>query len=91
MKIPISNTLYKSENNLFKTTNLEIKHLNNLNFQKVNLKTFPSIKLLNKCFSTNHHKSYITHMFIIFNLAQLSIILMPFTELAFLLAYFLKS
>ena len=51
MKIPISNTLYKSENNLFKTTNLEIKHLNNLNFQKVNLKTFPSIKLLNKCFS----------------------------------------
>jgi len=51
MKIPISNTLYKSENNLFKTTNLEIKHLNNLNFQKVNLKAFPSIKLLNKCFS----------------------------------------
>ena len=51
MKIPISNTLYKSENNFFKTTNLEIKHLNNLNFQKVNLKTFPSIKLLNKCFS----------------------------------------
>ena len=51
MKIPISNTLYKSENNLFKTTNLEIKHLNNLNFQKVNLKTFPSIKLLNKCFT----------------------------------------
>ena len=51
MKIPISNTIYKSENNLFKTTNLEIKHLNNLNFQKVNLKTFPSIKLLNKCFS----------------------------------------
>ena len=51
MKIPISNTLYKSENNIFKTTNLEIKHLNNLNFQKVNLKTFPSIKLLNKCFS----------------------------------------
>ena len=51
MKIPISNTLYKSENNFFKTSNLEIKNLNNLNFQKVNLKTFPSIKLLNKCFS----------------------------------------
>ena len=30
-------------------------------------------------------------MFIVFNLAQLSIILMLFTEFAFLLAYFLKS
>ena len=30
-------------------------------------------------------------MFIVFNLAQLSIILMSLTELGFLLAYFLKS
>ena len=52
MKIPISNTLYKSKNNFFKTPNLEIKRLNNLNFQKVNPKTFPSINLLNKCFSS---------------------------------------
>ena len=52
MKIPISNTLYKSKNNFFKTPNLEIKRLNNLNFQKVNPKTFPSINLLNKCFAS---------------------------------------
>ena len=51
MKIPISNTLYKSKNNFFKTPNLEIKRLNNLNFQKANPKTFPSINLLNKCFA----------------------------------------
>ena len=52
MKIPISNTLYKSKNNFFKTSNLEIKRLNNLNFQKANPKTFPSINLLNKCFAS---------------------------------------
>ena len=52
MKIPISNTLYKSKNNFFKTPNLKIKRLNNLNFQKVNPKTFPSINLLNKCFAS---------------------------------------
>ena len=52
MKIPISNTLYKSKNNFFKTPNLKIKRLNNLNFQKANPKIFPSINLLNKCFSS---------------------------------------
>ena len=51
MRIPISNTLYKNKNNLFKTTNIDIKHLNNLNFQKINHRNFPSIKLVNKCFS----------------------------------------
>ena len=51
MKIPISNTLYKSKKNVSKTSSVEIKHINNLNFQKVNSKTFPSIKLLNKCFT----------------------------------------
>ena len=54
MKIPISNTLYKNKNNLFKTSNIDIKHLNNLNFQKINHRTFPSIKLVNKCFSLGH-------------------------------------
>ena len=54
MKIPISNTLYKSKKNVLKTSNVEIKHINNLNFQKVNSKTFPSIKLLNKCFTLGH-------------------------------------
>ena len=51
MRIPISNTLYKSKNNFLKTSKIEIKHINNLNFQKVNSKNFPSIKLLNKCFT----------------------------------------
>jgi len=51
MKIPISNTLYKNKSNFLKTSNIKIKNLNNLNFQKVNLKKFPSIKLLNKCFT----------------------------------------
>ena len=51
MRIPISNTLYKSKNNFLKTSKVEIKHINNLNFQKVNSKNFPSIKLLNKCFT----------------------------------------
>ena len=48
MKIPISNTLYK--NTIFKKNNIKINDLNNLNFQEVNPKIFPSIKLLKKCF-----------------------------------------
>ena len=51
MKIPISNTLYKSMNNHLKISKIDIKDLNNLSFQKVSSKTFPSIKLLNKCFT----------------------------------------
>ncbi len=50
MKIPISNTIYENNNDLLKTSNIKIKHLNNLNFQKVNHKLFPSVKLLKKCF-----------------------------------------
>ena len=49
MKIPISNTIYR--NNYFKDNDIKIKNLNNLNFQKVNPKIFPSIKLLNKYFT----------------------------------------
>jgi len=51
MKIPISNSIYKNKNNYLKTTNINIKHLNNLNFKKVNIKSFPSIKLIKKCFT----------------------------------------
>ena len=50
MKIPISNTLYK--NTIFKKNNIKINDLNNLNFQEVNPKIFPSIKLLKKCFKS---------------------------------------
>tara|TARA_B100000686_G_scaffold239846_1_gene248274 strand:+ start:1473 stop:2639 length:1167 start_codon:yes stop_codon:yes gene_type:complete len=48
MKIPISNIFYKNKNSILKTKNLKIHDLNNLNFKKVNKKTFPSIKLINK-------------------------------------------
>ncbi len=48
MKIPISNTIY--ENNSYITPDVRIENLNNLNFQKVNLKKFPSVKLLKKSF-----------------------------------------
>ena len=52
MKIPISNILYKNKKNFLKTSNIKVKNINNLNFQKVNSKNFPSIKLINKCFSS---------------------------------------
>ncbi len=51
MKIPISNILYENKKNILKSPDIKIKHINNLNFQKVNSKVFPSIKLLDKCFS----------------------------------------
>ena len=50
MKIPISNTIYKKQNNLLKISNIKITDLNDLSFQKVNSKTFPSIKILKKAF-----------------------------------------
>ena len=49
MKIPISNSLYK--NNFLSTPNLQIKNLNNLDFKKVDPKIFPSVKLIEKCFT----------------------------------------
>ena len=52
MKIPISNTLYNDKNLFFNTSQLEIKKLNSLNFEKINLKKFPSIRLLKRCFTS---------------------------------------
>ena len=51
MKIPISNILYQNKVSLNNISNIEIKILNKLNFQKIDLKKFPSIKLINKCFA----------------------------------------
>ena len=51
MKIPISNTLYKSKNYFLKYSNIKIKNLNNINFRKVDEKNFPSVKLLKKNFN----------------------------------------
>ena len=51
MKIPIFNILYEGSKKKLTTSHIEIKKINNLNFQKINLKKFPSIKLLKKCFT----------------------------------------
>ena len=50
MKIPISNTLYGSKKNILNMKKIDPKILNNLSFQNVDIKKFPSIKLINKCF-----------------------------------------
>ena len=49
MKIPISNTLYGRKNHVLNVKRIDAKILNKLSFQKVNVKRFPSIKLISKC------------------------------------------
>ena len=50
MKIPISNSIYMGDNNqnFIKSKKINIKILNSLNLQKVRIKKFPVIKILNK-------------------------------------------
>ena len=48
MQIPIFNSIYNKTNIKIKSSKLDLKILNNLNFSSVNLKKFPSIKILNK-------------------------------------------
>ena len=47
MKIPIFNTLYFDKNKKLESNSINIKTLNNLNFQKINLSRYPMVKLLN--------------------------------------------
>ena len=47
MKIPIFNSLFSSGNKKLESKNLNLKTLNNLDFQKIDLKKFPMVKLLN--------------------------------------------
>ena len=47
MKIPIFNTLINNSSRKLKTKKIDVRALNNLNFNKVNLKRYPMIKLLN--------------------------------------------
>ena len=49
MKIPISNILLKDSISPLKQKNIKTKDLNNIKFYKVDVKKFPSIKLINKC------------------------------------------
>ena len=46
MKIPIFNTIYDNSSKKINSKKLGIKHLNNLLFKKIDLKKFPSIKIL---------------------------------------------
>ena len=51
MKIPISNILYKNKNRFLNISKIKIKTLNQLRFQKIDPKSFPSVKLIKKCFT----------------------------------------
>ena len=54
MKIPISNTIYQKNNSFSNKSKIDSKILNKLSFEKVNLKKFPSIKLIRKCFKMGY-------------------------------------
>jgi len=49
MKIPISNTLYGKKNRVSGVKKVDTKILSKLSFQNVNVRLFPSIKLIDKC------------------------------------------
>jgi len=51
MKIPISNTLYGSKNNVSNIKKIDAKILSKLSFKNVDVKKFPALKLINKCLS----------------------------------------
>ena len=53
MKIPISNILYGAKNNILNIKKIDIKTLNNLSFQKVSAKKFPSINLIKRSLKFN--------------------------------------
>ncbi len=48
MKIPINNLIYSLKNEYFKSKQINLKILNNLNFRSVNINHFPLVKLLKK-------------------------------------------
>ena len=49
MKIPISNTLYGKKNYVSNVKKIDTKVLSKMSFQNVNIKLFPSIKLISRC------------------------------------------
>ena len=53
MSIPISNTIFGTNNLIFNKSKIRLDILNQLNFIKPNLKKYPSIKLLNKISKKN--------------------------------------
>jgi len=61
MKIPISNTLYGGKNKFKPLVKLDNKILSKMSFQNVNIKKFPSIKIIKKCFSMGHSTATIVN------------------------------
>ncbi len=53
MIIPIYNSLYPNQSSFLKTKNIDVRKLNNLNFETVNVKKFPLIKILSKLPNTD--------------------------------------
>jgi len=49
MEIPISNILYNEKKSSIQISKIDPKKLNELTFKEVNIKNFPSIKLIKKC------------------------------------------
>ena len=49
MKIPISNTLYGNKNIYLNSKKIDTNLLSKISFSKVDIKKFPSIKLIDKC------------------------------------------
>ena len=52
MKIPISNTLYGRKNYVSNVKKIDTKVLSKMSFQNVNIKHFPSIKLITRCLNS---------------------------------------
>ena len=53
MKIPISNILYVSKKNILNIKKIDTKTLNNLSFQEVSAKKFPSVNLIKRSLKFN--------------------------------------
>tara|TARA_Y100000816_G_scaffold290399_1_gene278995 strand:+ start:1516 stop:2682 length:1167 start_codon:yes stop_codon:yes gene_type:complete len=53
MKIPIFNSIYNDEDKIYKSKKINLKLLNNLNFNKVSSKKYPLIKILKDVPSKN--------------------------------------
>lgn len=54
MKIPIANILFGGKNKIINVKKIDIKILNKLNFQDIDVLRFPSIKLINQCLNLGH-------------------------------------
>jgi 1-deoxy-D-xylulose-5-phosphate reductoisomerase len=52
MRIPISNILYGRKNKFSNLSKIKSKVLNDMTFQEVDKKKFPSVKLIKKCFTS---------------------------------------